>query len=376
MNIKSYKEQLLKSVMFNLSLSSKELFHSNFLEYLINNDNNVLNYLFDGFIEINWQDKVIVEREKYNFDLLIHDKQNCVIIENKVKSIPNIAQLIEYQKKAENKFKNLNKGFILLTIYEPYKLNSEKKGDWIVLNYLEMLKRLKKYSTVIENRYFKDIILDYINFMDTLINLFQELKMNEEQSIYIDEDILKDLKELRIHDLFYKSRFEILKADLAKRINSEYRNKYKVIEANKWQSLNMDEIAVDNNFTRGTGLFELKVPVNTLNKNEKSIIGVQLQDHSFKLLVQSTNKNTIMAIAEKLNSNNNWFDFSIINKDCVVTNKQTKDYCSYNSKDGLMLYKYKIIEDVSEITIINIFMKYLKYIVNNKDILMKAFLEF
>jgi hypothetical protein len=63
MNIKDYKEQLQKSIMFNLSLSSKELFHSNFLAYLINNDNGILKYLFDDFIKVDWRKEVIVERE-------------------------------------------------------------------------------------------------------------------------------------------------------------------------------------------------------------------------------------------------------------------------------------------------------------------------
>jgi hypothetical protein len=147
------------------------------------------------------------------------------------------------------------------------------------------------------------------------------------------------------------------------------------VEFNKWDSLTKNEIAVDNNFTRGTGLFELKVPINTLNKNNKSVIGLQLQDHTFKLLIQSTNKKSITAIAEKLNSNNIWFDFSLLDKVCEATYNQRKDYCSYNSKEGLFLYKHKKIKDISKSKIIDLFMEYLKYILDNQDIIAEMFLE-
>ena len=75
-----------------------------------------------------------------------------------------------------------------------------------------------------------------------------------------------------------------------------------------------------------------------------------------------------MEIAEKFDSNNIWFDFSIMNEVCVSTNKQRKDYCSYNSQDGIMIYKYKTIDDVTKIRVVDLFMKYLKYILDKKDI--------
>jgi hypothetical protein len=376
MNIKSYKEQLLKSVMFNLSLSSKELFHSNFLAYLINNDNNVLNYLFNDFVKFNLEENIMVEREKDNFDLLIYDNQNCLIIENKVKSIPNITQLVEYEKKAKSKYKKFDRKFILITIYEPNDLNLDDVENWIILNYDAVLNGLKRYSADIFNIYLKEVILDYINFMDSFIKLFKLLEINEEQSIYINQEILEDLNELRIYDLFYKSRFERLKSDLKKSINNKYGNSYKLIESKVWNKLNVNEISSTYGFTRGTGLFEFKVPIYKSRNNHIYIIGVQLQNHSLKLLVQSTDKDRIKEVSESLNNDNLWFDFSILNLKCATSNRQKKEFCSYNSQEGLMLYKYQIVDDVSNVKIIEIFMDYLKYIIDNREKLIEPFSYF
>jgi len=97
---------LSSSPLFNLSLSSKELFHSNFLAWLAQ-------HYPDFFVEIckelgckaDWSNaEWNVKREYKNFDLCItSDEKIVMVLENKVKSIPTKAQLDEYVEKLKKK---------------------------------------------------------------------------------------------------------------------------------------------------------------------------------------------------------------------------------------------------------------------------------
>ena len=108
-------EYLRTSPLSNLSLSSKELFHSNFLYWLSKNEPDLFKELISelsnkktNLNNIEWD----VKREFLNLDLSIIDSSNnniIFVIENKVKSIPYKEQLVDYNKKISkvNKQKNL-----------------------------------------------------------------------------------------------------------------------------------------------------------------------------------------------------------------------------------------------------------------------------
>ncbi len=119
-------EYLKTSPMFKLSLSSKELFHSNFLEWLSNVDQKAFQRLILDMAGIeendyNWPTVWRVKREYNNFDLCVvaydqYGKDNdnekidddddfriLFVIENKVKSIPYKEQLERYAREAEEK---------------------------------------------------------------------------------------------------------------------------------------------------------------------------------------------------------------------------------------------------------------------------------
>lgn len=364
--INIYKDELLNSVMFNLSLSSKELFHSNFLAYLINNDKTVLKYLFNDYVHLDWDSNVKVQREKYKFDLLISDSSNCLIIENKIKSIPNFKQLQDYEKKSVKILKNLNKKYILLTVYQPSWLKNKESNSWIVLTYIELLRGLRAYETTLKHGYLKAIINDYINFVNSLVKLFTELEMKETDSIYIKGHKMEVLEELRIHDLFEKSRNDVLKNDLIEAINNKYKSTYLIKDECEWSTLNNNDILVNNGFTRHEGILELKIPLES--KGGNWVIGLQLQGHMFRMLIESSDKKLVVLAMENLIKNNILFDFSILNSYVdIIESKKNKEYNQFNSVKGLMLYKYKKIKDVSRLDVINMFMEYLQFMIKNKQ---------
>lgn len=104
-------EELNKNPMFRISLGSKELFHSNFLAFLWDQNPKAflesLNDLCHNSIQVEDllnEKELTLDREKENFDICIHHKEGKgekeiydIIIENKVKSIPYEEQLIDYE---------------------------------------------------------------------------------------------------------------------------------------------------------------------------------------------------------------------------------------------------------------------------------------
>lgn len=100
-------KNLKSSPMFHLSLSSKELFHSNFLSWIGNlaKENggkeyeafkNIMKNCFGYDLPEKWE----VKREYKNLDFcIIADDNIAFVLENKVKSMPRKEQLDEYAEK-------------------------------------------------------------------------------------------------------------------------------------------------------------------------------------------------------------------------------------------------------------------------------------
>lgn len=173
---KAYKdaiEYLKTSPMFNLSLSSNELFHSNFLYWIwqVNKEcfKKIINSLIgeDNYWQANWGNKTLeVRREYKNFDLSIVEVSDSAkkeegsdnkvdkstsesendseigdykadglilfVLENKVKSIPYKEQLEQYSDKIEKH----NESILKKQIKEKYRASGQAndkshwKKDW------------------------------------------------------------------------------------------------------------------------------------------------------------------------------------------------------------------------------------------------------
>ena len=98
------KHKILKAIndlsnnaMFAMSLTSKELFHSNLWAWMLRKYPQVFTPVF--YPEYNGQDKIEVLREYKNTDLFLKIAGKSIIIENKLKSLPDKNQLERYDKK-------------------------------------------------------------------------------------------------------------------------------------------------------------------------------------------------------------------------------------------------------------------------------------
>ena len=141
------KQKLEQSPMLQLSLGSKELFHSNFLYWLWKAEPDAFWKIMSGF-NIIQEDGMEVYREKNNFDFSIYNKDGYVVavIENKVKSVPDKVQLEGYDSKIKKILKNKpdkiekNKRILLSLMESNFNASGWKK--WSYWGYLELLNYL------------------------------------------------------------------------------------------------------------------------------------------------------------------------------------------------------------------------------------------
>ena len=163
--------------MFKLSLGSKELFHSNFIEYLWETDKNKVVNIFRKLLEkqdflsdINIGNYEL-SREKEHFDICLHHKEGKttkydVILENKVKSIPLKAQLERYA------VKDTETCYLLLSLVENFadKKAIEKEGIWKIANYNDLKEAIE------EQKFDNDVyVKDYCEFIGLLHELQEEI---------------------------------------------------------------------------------------------------------------------------------------------------------------------------------------------------------
>ena len=225
-------EKLRDLPIFKLSLGSKELFHSNFLEYLWEVDHrlflNIINRLLPKG-EYLLEDGYELSRELENFDLcLYHNSKSPIydlIIENKVKSIPFKEQLKEYKVKAEKSLTPPH--FLLLSLVENFpdceeleKVENYKEyGHWHIVHYNQLREAIEQEKELWPTTKDRTYIEDYCTFIDLLHQLQQEiLKDIETQPLFVD---VETFKRYRLHDLYIKLRISYFLIKLKQRLEAE-----------------------------------------------------------------------------------------------------------------------------------------------------------
>ena len=298
-------EILEKSPLFQLSLSSKELFHSNFLFWIWKISANLfadiisgLYYSGEGCNEGSLEPlKFVVKREKDNFDLSIWNKDAgheilFMVIENKVKSIPRKSQLDEYYEKTQDSH------HLLLSLAKTFPEKEKIKKKWKVVSYNKLgnviyekfledpenAKRgyLKDYSPEIKNYYF-EIIKDYYDMIMALDGLTEEWEISEYSNFFYED---KNLEDLRINDLKEKIRFSFLCYKVAEELkkllnfNIDFNaNREYIFDKKKDHEIN--KIFLNFGMTRAQGLLELKILM------EPSIaLVIQIQGNQYRHCIE------------------------------------------------------------------------------------------
>ena len=316
--------ELKKSPMFNLSLSSKELFHSNMLAWIAEDEETkdlfveilklfgVEEAKAQDFAENIRKDEYMVLREYKNFDLCICEKvtasntvkgykegQILLVLENKFKSIPYKAQLEKYQQKAYELNKSEeNLHFVLLSLtqnaYEfdfntnPFKVEN---CDWHYVSYEKYAELLLKDSSVKDFK--AQVIKDYANYIKEFSNylsqnLPQFITSGKWTSTLAPND---DLKPIRMDDIWQKLianliLIELCKAGKNKGLLPPYKDYSVGTKTEEFVELQDKSVVhVGAGLSRASGLVEIKI-----NIGGDCVFGVQIQGGLYKRLLETTKK--------------------------------------------------------------------------------------
>ena len=340
-------ENLKKSPLFNLSLSSKELFHSNFLYWLGESHKVEFGEIFKDFLKILPEDNNLeiekIHREKDNIDLsFTYYNEQEIIIENKVKSIAYIEQLKKYSEKNTDK-----KNYILLSLSKPVffedkdkfviKANNNIDVEWNFLSYSTLLGMLKTLSKKIQGSYHQNIINDYCNFIDGLIEIESYCNLTEDDCFPFEKnEIFSDIKEIRLHDFYLKRKYELLAFQVSNKIKETKEDSIFFGSLSNWEKQKDKPIYIGHGMTRGLGLMDIKYKIST-----NVSLGIQIQGDHYRMVVENTVD--LASIAGKILEEKLWFDFSENFDEKEVYPKGEKEFNKYGAT-----FFYKSVNLVSD----------------------------
>jgi hypothetical protein len=331
--------ELKKLPIFNMSLSSIELFHSNFIVWILETYPEKMAKFFDN----NATSKITnIQREKKNIDISFIIGDTLYLIENKVKSIAYKEQLDKYAEYKIGDFithkdkQSLNKiKYILLslkesTFFENNSYITTNDADWEYKSYEYLIIFLAKLNIL--DTYHKSLIDDYCTFVKNLKNNIVD-KINEVNiaSLYTkgtpENKMLLILTDLRMHDFFQKGVFE----------NFAYKLK---------NTLDTQDINISHGMTK-SGFVDIEV-----NISEHFFMGIQIQGNQYRkyiLLKSTNNRKFIVEKALELEKDGYFKDYKD-SKDMLPNNKPNKElskkyetslsFNKYDTSKYLFLYKY------------------------------------
>lgn len=357
-------QKLKDSPLFHFSLHSKELFHSNFIVWL-GEDPELRLILKKVILALgieesefdSWGENFEVVREKNHMDLIIkskitdksfsHKKEKWyVVIENKVKSIPTTKQLETYSN--EIKSHSIDPDSVKKILLCFGELNKEMYHNWENVNYSKILTALNGELDSVENVYKKEIINDYIEMGNALIDIMKLYKVDDDSKFLVSSN--DNLKKLRIDDLVQKWRT----AQILDILNSKENSTASMGYTNK-------EPLIQDFINMGRGIK----------------MGIQIQGSQYRRVIIGKIKREDIASKSHgfLCDSRETFQRHMINRyGNVFENKESrknqKDCCSYktNQKGITFWYRYVTINgDATVSQVLNCFKEDLKYLNNLKS---------
>ena len=225
--------------MLYLSGGSKELFHSNFLYWLGVNYRDSFQELMTKMCYINapWPEGWTIRREYRHMDLCItYEKdtgkmrsgkpvvEECafIIVENKVKSLPDLIQLRRYEQVFAGKGNGCSYVVLSLTKEFPGSKYLKENTCWQFHHYDELAQLMEECvqdSTIKEEH--RLYIRDYCHYASSLSALAEGWKIREQTSFLSQRS---DLRELRLNDIYEKLHYAQIATLLAEKLKARIVN--------------------------------------------------------------------------------------------------------------------------------------------------------
>ena len=360
-------ESLKQNPMFHFSLGSKELFHSNFLEFLWEQDKKSFLQMLLCMVKrnkgklrkmINDSESYYLAREQENFDVCIYhlnyrnpnkdyddyDIEYDVIIENKVKSIPYSQQLEKYVAKIDKK--KSNPIYILLSLATKFLDKKEilKANLWQIVHYDSFLKAIKEnYS---DNKICSVYINDYCRFIENM-HILQEYILNvKDSSSFFDPRSIKMFEKIRLHDLYHKLRGSYFIGELYKQLQSKCKNALNKYEIVFFTGINFEErrstskptIYLSSSMNRGKSTITAAiVPVKDGDMYE-----IQVEDQQYRHMfnhkgITQKDSKDLTKIVEH--------DYFCSFPKQLITIENSREVKPYNCYKPNVIYKYKKFDD-------------------------------
>lgn len=369
-NLNEIANKLKNSPLFQLSLCSKELAHSNFWKWLIELNTGDEEHPCHPFVKIfipDFYDNECqleeVRREEKHRDLSIHykDKEGnhkCLVIENKLKSLPTTEQLTKYEKDFKPTFKNEIFVGGILTGIEENLLKQKCLENWKFLSYEKISERIKKIHASLKSCTDDDEKQENISRILGIIDMYQsdlhnisELlteSLEETQGKYITKVKNRELQDVRMDDIFLKLHAERVAQEIKGKIEDEKEDLTSV----RW---GMPQVDVSFNHKKATiTIIYKEQDYDEHGKLQKEIgrLGVQLEGNQFRIYGGPSNSNSKLKkpeILAKEFEEKKWFKQVMDSKLCDKTTKmRLKEgsiaFCKYETRDYTHLYQHWNIE--------------------------------
>lgn len=277
---------LRESPLFNLSLASKELFHSNFLYWLTTNEHTkplfveVVKKLTGAgnVLDLNDYPGFYVQREDKHFDFCIKEKGGAMLLllENKVKSVPRLSQLKDY-------YTQKSKHYLLLSLLTDFPDKEVISKDWGIVSYMDFCEAIQSSVPDDLPSYYCALIQDYCNFISGLHELSKEWCIADATTEkYTYETKIEQT--LRLHDICTKSRYSQMLVYLKEKLEKEFacvKWGYKVKKIFSEEKANKDTAYINWGYTNMQGLLEAKIKVNN-----KYLLLVQVQGGQYRRAIE------------------------------------------------------------------------------------------
>lgn len=359
---------LLESPLFNLSLSSKELFHSNLLYWIGKNYPNETGEFFSKYCQKYPEDKHIisVKREKDNIDFSFeYPNGQEVFIENKVKSLVHLSQLERYSNNTTE-----NKNYILLSLSKPtFEISEESsfnlKGvNWFYLSYSDYNLFIEELSNKARSSYHQNLFKDYNTFITGLVEIekISALRLSDKFDFHSTtfDKIYKSLIDLRLHDFYLKRKYESLCNLIFLNTKECGLTRLNFGEQSDWET-EIGELTFGSGMTNSQGLSDIKFKVAT-----NLLLGIQIQGENFRLFIEDKDGGLAYKVKEILLDKSLWFTFSRFGESAVYP----KGLKGFNKYGNTFYYKsVKLGAGYSVEEIVNIVVEYLTQIRSNLSII-------
>ena len=368
-NLNKIANELKNSPLFQLALCSKELAHSNFGKWLIEVNSGDEEHPCHPFVKIfipdfydNEYEFEEVRREEKHRDLSIHykDKEGnfkCLVVENKLKSLPTTEQLTKYEKAFKPTFKNEIFAGGILTGIEENLLKQKCLENWKFLSYEKISERIKEICASLKPCTDDDKqenisrILDIIDMYQSDLHNISELlaeSLEETQGKYITKVKDRELQDVRMDDIFLKLHAERVAQEIKGKLDDEKED----LTSARW---GMPEVDVSFNHKKATiTIIYKEQDYDEHGKPQKEIgrLGVQLEGNQFRIYGGPSNSNSKLKKTEILAKEfegKKWFRQVMDSKLCDKTTKmRLKDgtiaFCKYETRDYTHLYQHWNIE--------------------------------